>query len=142
MALKIELKPQERIVIGSTVIRNGDHRASFFIEGEEPILREKDIVTADTATTPARRIYLAVQLMYLNKDILAHKEIYFALVRDFLDAAPSAASYVDAINQQILTGSLYHALKRARDLVKYEQELIEHAKSCSLGLSEDQPDHS
>ncbi|NRG18004.1 flagellar biosynthesis repressor FlbT [Rhizobiales bacterium] len=142
MALKIELKPQERIIIGSTVIRNGDHRASFFIEGEEPILREKDIVTADTATTPARRIYLAVQLMYLNKDILAHKEIYFALVRDFLDAAPSAAAYVDAINQQILTGSLYHALKRAKDLVKYEQELIEHAKSCSLGLSENQSEHS
>ncbi|MBA5778455.1 flagellar biosynthesis repressor FlbT [Stappia sp. F7233] len=140
MALKIELKPQERIIIGSTVITNGDHRAYFFIEGNEPILREKDIYTADTANSPAKRIYLAVQLMYLNKDIAGHKEVYFELVKEFIQAAPSAVTRIEAINQQILTGSLYHALKRARDLIDYERELIENAQSRSVCISDDKPE--
>jgi len=38
------------------------------IEGHVPILREKDILTAERADTPAKRIYLAVQLMYTSKE--------------------------------------------------------------------------
>ena len=58
MALKVELKPNERIIIGNAVIRNGEQRTRFFIEGEAPILREKDILTPRTADSPAKRIYL------------------------------------------------------------------------------------
>lgn len=127
MALKIELKPHERIIIGSTVITNGDHRTQFFIDGNEPILRQKDILTSETANTPAKRIYLAVQLMYLENDIGKHRKLYFALLEDFLNAAPSSAPIIDAVNNEILTGSLYHALKKARELIDYERELTGHA---------------
>ncbi|MHC5652857.1 flagellar biosynthesis repressor FlbT [Stappia sp.] len=135
MALKIELRPRERFIVGSTVITNGDHRTHIFIEGNEPILREKDIYTAETANTPARRIYLAVQLMYLNQDIERHRQIYFELINDLIQAAPSAMKLVDAINNEILTGSLYAALRRARDLVEYERELIAHAQSGNGSIS-------
>jgi flagellar protein FlbT len=54
MALKVELKPHEKIIIGSCVITNTDQRAKLLIEGERvPILREKDILTPATADTPA-----------------------------------------------------------------------------------------
>ncbi|MFL4980399.1 MAG: flagellar biosynthesis repressor FlbT, partial [Xanthobacteraceae bacterium] len=66
MALKVELKPGERILIGQSVITNHDQRARFLIEGNAPILRQKDIMTVDQADTPAKRIYLAVQLMYTS----------------------------------------------------------------------------
>ncbi len=33
MALKVELKPAERIIIGTVVIKNGDSRTRFFVEG-------------------------------------------------------------------------------------------------------------
>ncbi|MBN9445443.1 MAG: hypothetical protein J0I67_00865 [Bosea sp.] len=33
MALKVELKPRERIIIGQVVIRNDEQRTRFFIEG-------------------------------------------------------------------------------------------------------------
>src|SRR5262249_1177911 len=82
MALKVEMKPGERMIIGDCVITNSDQRTRLLIEGDTPILREKDILTAETATTPARRIYLAVQLMYLSRDPCAHHETYFALMRD------------------------------------------------------------
>jgi len=110
------------------VIRNDEQRTLFFIEGEAPILREKDILTAASADTPAKKIYLAVQLMYLTQDPTNQHETFFELVRDFLAAAPSSLPHVHEINNRILSGDLYKALKAAKKLIAYEAELIEHAK--------------
>lgn len=128
MALKVELKPNERIIIGSVVIRNDEQRTRFFIEGDAPILREKDILTPATADSPAKKIYLAIQLMYLAGDATHQHEVYFQLVRDFLQAAPSALPHVSEINNCILSSELYKALKSAKKLIAYEAELIENAK--------------
>ena len=127
MTLKVELKPGERIIVGTAVIRNGEARARLHIEGDAPILREKDILTPATADSPAKKIYLAVQLMYLSGDLTAHNEFYFPLVQDFLRAAPSALPLIAEINSRILAGDLYKALKAVRSLITYEQELIAHA---------------
>jgi flagellar protein FlbT len=127
MALRIELKPGERILIGESVLVNHDQRASFLIEGNAPILRERDILTPEQADTPAKRIYLAVQLMYTSRDPRAHHDVYFALMRDIVQAAPSTWPYVESINNRILTGDLYKALKDAKNLVHYEQELLQNA---------------
>ena len=128
MALRVELKAGERIMIGEAVVTNGDQRTSFVIEGRTPILREKDILTAKRADTPAKRIYLAVQLMYTAREPSAHHDVYFSLVRDIVQAAPSTWPYVESINNQILTGNLYKALKEAAKLIAYEGELISDAK--------------
>jgi len=139
MALQVELKPGERIVIGTAVLRNGESRTRFFIDGHAPILREKDILTANTADTPARRVYLAVQLMYLASDVTPHSEIYFELVDEFLAAAPSAIPYVADINNRISSGELYKALRSARQLIAYEQELMDHASGGGR-LRQNSPD--
>ena len=127
MALKVEMKPGERMIIGDCVITNSDQRTRLLIDGDTPILREKDILTAETANTPAKRIYLAIQLMYLTKNPCAHHETYFALMRDILEAAPSTWRYIESINNHILTGELYKALKDAKKLISYEGELLENA---------------
>ena len=128
MALKVELKPGERVILGDCVITNHDQRTRLLIEGKVPILREKDIVTPRQADTPAKRIYLAVQLMYTARDPRPHHEVYFALVREFVEAAPSAWPHIENINNLILTGEGYKALKHAKKLIAYEQELLNHAK--------------
>jgi flagellar biosynthesis repressor protein FlbT len=127
MALKVELKPGERVIIGDCVITNADQRTRLLIEGETPILREKDILTPETANTPSKRIYLCVQLMYLSKDSRPHHETYFQLIRDVVQAAPSTWPYVEAINNNILTGEIYKALKAAKKLIAYEEGLISNA---------------
>ncbi len=127
MALKVELKPDERLIVGTAVIRNGDQRVKLFIEGNAPILREKDILTPASADTPAKRIYLAIQLMYLTQDLSANHQIYFELVRDFLAAVPSSAELIADINNRILSGDMYKALKAAKKLMAYESELLDHA---------------
>jgi flagellar protein FlbT len=128
MALKVELKPNERILIGDSVITNCNQRSWLVIEGDSPILREKDILTPANADTPAKQIYLAVELMYTARDPRAQHELYFGLVRDILQAAPSMSSYVENINNQILTGNLYKALREAKKLIAYEEGLLQHAK--------------
>ena len=134
MSLKVELKPHERLIIGNCIVTNSDQRTRLFIDGNVPILREKDILTPDTATSPAKRIYLAVQLMYLENDISTLRGEYFALVNDIVTAAPSCIPIVDEINNDILTGALYKALRAAKRLIQYEQDLISNAATGRAGL--------
>ena len=134
MSLKVELKPHERLIIGNCIVTNSDQRTRLFIDGKSPILREKDILTPATANSPAKRIYLAVQLMYLDDNIETLRSEYFALVNDIVTAAPSCIPIVDEINNDILTGSLYKALKAAKKLIQYEQELLNAATGRSSGL--------
>lgn len=137
MALKVELKPGEKLLVGNCVITNSDQRTRLFIQGQAPILREKDILTHDTANTPAKRVYLAVQIMYIEGNIDALRQDYFALINDLVTAAPSMIAYVDKINNDILTGSLYKALKTAKQLIQYEQDLLSNAAIRGARLSAD-----
>lgn len=128
MALKVELKPGERIILGDCVVTNDNQRTKLFIEGDAPILREKDILTPESADTPAKQIYLAVQLMYLARDTSKLRDKYFELVGDFVRAAPSSLGLIDAVNNSILTNELYKALKEAKGLIEFEARLMDHAK--------------
>ena len=126
MALKVELKPHERIIIGSCVITNTDQRARLLIDGDNvPILREKDMMTPESADTPAKLVYLAVQLMYISPDPQNNHGTYFNLLREIITSVPSAWPIIEEINSNILNGQLYRALKEARKLIAYERELLD-----------------
>ncbi|MBI4920610.1 MAG: flagellar biosynthesis repressor FlbT [Devosia nanyangense] len=135
MSLKVELKPHERLVIGNCVVTNSDQRTRLFIDGKAPVLREKDILTEASADTPAKRIYFAVQLMYLDDDIDRLRREYFALVTDLVRAAPSTMALIDDINNEILTGQLYKALRAAKKLIQYEQEIFANAAAGRARVS-------
>jgi len=126
MGLKVELKPGERLIVGESVITNGDSRTTLIIEGDAPILREKDVLPPAEANSPARLVYFTVQRMYLEKDVARFQEEYFRLVGDLVRAAPSCLPFVDRINNWILTGNLYKALKEARALLAHEEEILSH----------------
>ena len=65
--------------------------------------------------------------MYTAKRPQDHHALYFCLVREILKAAPSTRPYIESINNRILTGELYKALKETRKLIAYEKELLDHA---------------
>ncbi len=124
MPLRVELKPFERIVIGDCVLINSDTRASFLIDGEAPVLREKDTVTAESAVTPARRLYLCVQTMYLKGDVSRYRESYRACLGDLKRALPDASALIDAVDVHVAGGALYKALKDIRQLIRREQDRV------------------
>ncbi len=124
MPLRVELKPFERIIIGETVIINSGTRTCFLIDGEAPILREKDTVTAETANTPIKRLYYCVQMMYLKNDIPRYRASYLGCTKDLRETIPGSSDLIDTVNNHISSGSLYKALKEIRKLMKQEAELL------------------
>ena len=83
MPLRLSLKPQERVIIGGAVVRNGDSRTEIFVENQIPILREADILSPSAVKTPCERVYLAVQLMYVDQEHeTPHRRFYEELVSD------------------------------------------------------------
>jgi flagellar biosynthesis repressor protein FlbT len=124
MPLRVELKPFERIIVGETVIVNSGIRTAFLIEGEAPILREKDTVTADTANTPVKRLYFCVQMMYLKNDIPKYRPSYLGCIKELRESIPGSRDLIEAVSHHISGGSLYKALKEIRKLMKLEAELL------------------
>jgi flagellar protein FlbT len=129
MALKISLKPDERVVIGSAAIKNGSAKAEFTIENNVPILRQKDIMSLSEADSPCKRIYFTIQLMYIDgNDVVENNKIYWELVKDLAEAAPSTKPLLYRISEDILNNRHYQAMKLARELIDYEKEAI--ARGC------------
>lgn len=124
MALIIDLKPEERIIIGSALITNDSARTRLHIEGDAPILREKDIMREEDADSPCKRIYFTVQLMYLSPEPTKLHDLFFQQIRDIQNAAPSTTFFFMKINDYILNGQYYKALKEAHNLIEHERELI------------------
>ena len=129
MPLQIELKPGEKMLIGGAVVMNGGSRCELVVLNDVPILREKDILSESEADSPAKRIYLAVQLMYVDGGNLAnYHQLYWGLVKEMVAAAPSSLPFVDEMSQCILDSRYYQAMKAAARLIQYEKELIEHVR--------------
>ena len=133
MALKVELKPGERFILGDSVITNDKQRTRLYIEGDAPILREKDILRPEDADSPCKKIYVVVQMMYLAPNPQDHHKLYFKLVHELIEAAPSMTVHIAEINNNILTDSYYKALKATQAMIAYEESLLSNAKrSASL----------
>ncbi len=142
MALKINLKPHERLIIGGAVVQNSGSRCDLIVENNVPILREKDILRERDANTPCKRIYFTIQLMYVDeKNLVEHHAIYWKLVREVVGAAPSTLGLIDQISEQILNNKYYQALKEAKKLIEYEQEAIKHVRSSNGSIPDRSKDH-
>lgn len=130
MALVIDLKPGEKILIGEAVITNDSQRTRLHISGDAPIMREKDVMKEDGVDTPCKRIYFLIQCMYLARDPSVYHKKYFDMVKEVQHAVPRTALVFMDINQFIIDGHYYKALKSARDLIKFEQELLTNATAA------------
>lgn len=132
MPLKITLKPYEKFILGRAVITNGDAKSVFVVENEVPILREKDILSLEAADTPCKKIYFAIQLMYVdNKNLPEHHKTFWELVKDVVEAAPSTKPILHEISENILNERYYQALKLTKKLIGYEREIINHVRSAN-----------
>lgn len=130
MALVIDLKPGEKILIGEAVITNDSQRTRLHIAGNAPILREKDVMKEDQADTPCKRIYFLIQCMYLARNPGDYHKTYFEMVQEVQHAVPRTAMAFMEINDRIMEGHYYKAMKQARDLIDFEKELLTNATAA------------
>lgn len=113
------------MVAGGAVISNQNNKnCEFLVENNAPILRQKDILSPEAACTPCRRIYLLIQLMYIDRENCRnYLEQYWNQVQMLIKAAPSTTLNIDRINESIMRERYYQALQQSRKLIEYEEEV-------------------
>ena len=129
MPLKLTLKPNEKVLIGTAVITNAGQKSEIVIQNTVPVLREKDIISEENADTVCKRIYFIILNMYVDgKNEQKYHEIYFKLVKEMFNACPDTVllALVMEVSQKILEGNHYQALKTCKKLLNFEAELLAH----------------
>lgn len=123
MPLKLSLKPGEKFVLNGAVVQNGDRRGVLILQNKASVLREKDIMQAEEVTTPARRIYFPVMMMYLDEGGAPKLHDEFATrLSEFMNASRNPEIMQDCIaaSRHVMAREYYKALMVARKLVDYE----------------------
>lgn len=125
MPLRIKLKPFERLIIGDAAIRNGSKRTEFIIETQSKILRESEIMTETEANTPCKRLYVALEHVYLANEPFEAETAFMGIASEIMRAAPTTGPYILAIYEKLEARDFYRALREAKKLIAYETELLE-----------------
>jgi len=129
MPLKLSLKPGEKFVLNGAVLANGDKRTSLVIQNKACVLREKDIMQPECANTPARRIYLAIMMMYLDGEASEEPYNEFALrMTEFMSAirTPEVLAACVDISRDVAQTNYYRALIACRKLFDFEMERLNY----------------
>jgi flagellar protein FlbT len=127
MPLKLSLARNEKFIVNGAVIRNDGDHTNLVFENQAHILRQKDILTTETATTPASRAYFALQCAYLFPDKAQHYlDTFQELLKDYLDAAPSAQEIARDILEKVEADQIYQSLKACTRLIDHEREVFSH----------------
>ena len=129
MPLKLSLKPGEKFVLNGAVLANGDKRTSLVIQNKACVLREKDIMQPEGANTPARRIYMAIMMMYLDGESTEEPYNEFALrMTEFMGAigTPAILAACVEISRDVSQGAYYKALIACRKLFELEEERLKY----------------
>lgn len=132
MPLKLSLKPGEKFVLNGAVVQNGDRRGVLILQNKASVLREKDIMQAEEANTPARRIYFPVMMMYLDEAGAPkfHDE-FVRRLSEFMGAIrnPEILAECVAISKHAMAREYYKALMLCRKLIDYEDERLSNVAS-------------
>ena len=126
MPLKLSLKPGETFILNGAVVRNGDRRGVLLLENQARILREKDIMQPEEATTPARRCYFAIMQMYLSGE--KEGPSYDRAMRSMADLLavtqmPADRELLAEMSELIAAGNLYKGLTKCRKFVRNNDAL-------------------
>ena len=127
MPLKLSLKPGEKFVLNGAVVQNGDRRSSLLLQNKASVLREKDIMQADEAATPARRIYFPVMMMYLDQiEGQSFHDEFIERLSEFMGAVRNPDILTDCVNisRHVMIKEYYKALMLCRKLIEYEDERL------------------
>ena len=130
MPLKLSLKPGEKFVLNGAVVQNGDRRGTLVLQNKASVLREKDIMQADEANTPARRIYLPVMMMYLDEaEAGKYYDEFVRRMTEFMGAIRNPEILTECVNisKYVLAREFYKALMGCRKLVEYEDARLKEA---------------
>ena len=132
MPLKLSLKPGEKFVLNGAVVQNGDRRSALLLQNKASVLREKDIMQAEEANSPSRRIYFPVMMMYLEQgNGERYNDEFVERLSEFMGAVRNPDVLNDCVNisRFVMIKEYYKALVLCRKLIEYEDERLGNVAS-------------
>ncbi len=136
MPLKIELKPGEKFIVNGAVIVAGRTGASLALKNRAVLLRGRDVMQEEEATTPSRRVYFSLMLMYIDPDNRAEHAARFEALRGEYAAMTTlehTRTKLDRIRDLAASDAFYPALKLCKDLIAFEDGLLAGTASAFRG---------
>lgn len=124
MGLILQLKPNERVAINGAVITN-PHSSNIEIKilNRSTVLRERDFMTEEEATTPCRRLYFLGMLAMLDEANLDHhREAFTSWLGEIMGALrnPTAIAAAAELGKLMADEQYHQVLKGCRILIDYE----------------------
>ncbi|WP_297773954.1 flagellar biosynthesis repressor FlbT [uncultured Roseovarius sp.] len=131
--LVLKLGPKERVLINGAVIENGERRSRLSIMTPDAhILRLRDAIRPEEATTPVRRVCYALQLILsgdsdpeqAHHQLLRRIEELSQILRDH-----DSRTLLGHATEALVSNDHYKCLKALRALLPREERLLVHRAS-------------
>ena len=126
--LVLKLAPSERLLINGAVIENGQRRGRLnILTPDAHILRLRDAIHPNEATTPVKRLCYQAQLVLSGDRCI--EDVAPDLVSGIGDlslvfTAPDQHEALSQARRAAADGQAYQALKALRSLLQIEAELL------------------
>lgn len=125
MALRLTLKPNERVIVNGCVLKNGPRRHVLEVENRADVLRGEEMLDAQSATTPARRIAYQVQICLVSP---SHREALVpevkAGLKALLGALPRFETEICDAECRIDELNYYAAFRTLTPIFAWEDRLL------------------
>jgi flagellar protein FlbT len=126
--LVLKLGPKERILINGAVLENGSRRSRFsIVTPSANVLRLKDAIHPDAATTPMGRVCYQLQLILAgSSDPKAATPQIAGQISELTNILmdPFCQEHLETAQKSVVQGKFYNALKSLKLLIPIERELL------------------
>jgi flagellar protein FlbT len=126
MTLRISLRNGEPVIVNGAVLRSVG-RTDLVLENSAMILRGRDVMKPQDAVTPAKQLYFACMMAYIDPaDIARHQHVLLEKLEALMGALVSAEAKAVCVTfaEKVAMGEFYQALADCRWLIAYEAEAI------------------
>ncbi|TDW59268.1 flagellar protein FlbT [Novosphingobium sp. PhB55] len=126
MALRLTLKKGEPVIVNGVVLRTMS-RTDLLVETEATVLRGREVMKPEEATTPARKLYFACMMAYIDPIHLEkHQQTLLQQLRALIEAfeAPEAKAVCVRFAENVAAGSFFKALADCKWIIGYETEAL------------------
>lgn len=131
MALKLTLKPDERIIVNGCAMRNSGRRHVLTIESQADVIRGQDLLDPDGIATPVRLVYFLIQTALtradLRDDLVKPIQKQLAVLATVFGGANTGLIF-EAANF-VSIGDYYKALRALRPVMRHEEDLFERMRA-------------
>ena len=125
MALKLTMRPADKIIVNGAVFENGGTRnISLLLQNKVAVLLQKDFMEPSEADTPTKRLYVMIMLMYMDEDAREAVQTHFSAELFEMRSRendPAVLGDLQGLADDVATGGYYRALMRCRKLISRVQ---------------------